>query len=156
MPSDQPLYVERLAIRARWWAVVIAIALFGSAELFAGFDGRVVAVVVAAVLLPTVVLLAMASRLTLTVDTEGVHVGDATMSFDDMESVEALDPARTRLTLGPAADPAARLFVRGFIRESVLVRPMRSQPVPYWLVSSRHPEAVITAVEQAARASRVQ
>jgi hypothetical protein len=156
MPSDEPLYVERLAVRARWWVVVIAIALFGSAELFAGFDGRVIAVVVAAVLLPTVVLLALASRLVLTVDREGLHAGGATMSFDDMESVEALDPARTRLVLGPEADPAARLFVRGFIRESVLVRPLRSHPVPYWLVSTRRPQAVIAAVEQAARANRAQ
>jgi len=156
MPPDEPLYVERLAVRARWWVVVIAVALFGSAELFAGFDGRVIAIVVAAVLFPTVVLLAMASRMVLTVDSEGIHAGSATMAFDDMESVEALDPARTRLILGPEADPAARLFVRGFIRESVLVRPLRSRPVPYWLVSTRHPQQVIAAVEQAARASRVQ
>ena len=149
-----PIYVERLSIKARWWGVVIAVALFGSSELFAGFDGRVIAVVIAAVLVPTIVLLTLAGRTVLRVDPDGIHVGTATMSFDDMDSVEGLNPAETRLMLGPNADPSARLFVRGYIRESVLVRPRDPQPTPYWLVSTRRPDAVIAAVEQAARASR--
>jgi DUF3093 family protein len=153
MPPTPPIYVERLSVRARWWVIVIAIALFGSAELFAGFDGRVIAIVVAAVLVPTITLLALTGRTVLRVDYEGLHVGDATMTYDDMEAVEALDAPATRLLLGPQADPAARLFVRGYIREAVVVRPMRSEPVPYWLVSTRHPQQVIAAVEQAARAS---
>jgi hypothetical protein len=69
--------------------------------------------------------------------------------------VEGLDARQTRLLLGPEADPAARLVVRGYIREAVLIRPLRSTPVPYWLVSTRHPGDVIAAVERAARASRV-
>lgn len=155
MPAPAPIYVERLAVRARWWVVVIAIALGGSAELVAGFDWHVVAVVLPALLVPTLVLLALSARTTLVVDRDGLRAGGMTMSYDDMESVEALDGPRTRLLLGPQADPAARLVVRGYIRESVLVRPMRSEPTPYWLVSTRHPEQVIAAVEQAAQASRV-
>ena len=147
-------YVERLSIKPRWWAVVLAIALFGSSELFAGFGGRVIAVVVAAVVIPTVVLLTLSGRTVLRVDGEGIHVGTATMGFDEMASVEALDPTTTRLILGPQADPSARLFVRGFIREAVLIRPLDPTPTPYWLVSSRRPGEVIAAVEQAARASR--
>jgi hypothetical protein len=153
MPPEPPVYVERLAVRARWWVVVIAIALFGSAELFAGFNGRVIAIVVAAFVVPTVVLLTLTSRTLLRVDSAGLHVGDATMTFEEMDSVEALDAPATRLLLGPQADPAARLFVRGYIREAVMVRPRQPQPVPYWLVSTRHPQQVIAAVEQAARAS---
>ena len=148
-----PAYAERLSIRPRWWLVVLLVALFGSSELFAGFDGRVIAVVVAAVVVPTVVLLALAGRTVLRVDATGVHVGSATMSFDDMDSVQALDAPTTRLMLGPQADPAARLFVRGYIRESVLIRPLNPEPAPYWLVSTRRPDAVIAAVETAARAT---
>ena len=158
MPATPPIYVgpgyvERLSLKARWWLVVLAAALFGSSELFAGFDGRVIAVVLAAVLIPTVVLLALASRTVLRVDAEGIHVGSDTMRFDEMDSVQALDPPTTRLMLGPQADPAARLFVRGFIRESILIRPLDPTPAPYWLVSTRRPQAVIAAVEQAARAT---
>lgn len=153
MPAAAPLYVERLSVRARWWVVVLAIALFGSAELFAGFGGRVIAIVVAVVVVPTVTMLTLTGRTVLRVDHEGLHVGSATMTYEDMESVEALDAPATRLLLGPQADPTARLFVRGYIRQAVVVRPLHGEPAPYWLVSTRHPQQVIAAVEQAARAT---
>src|SRR5437764_15305938 len=111
MPTGTALYVERLSIRARWWAVVIVIALFGSSELFAGFNGRVIAIVVAAVLVPTIALLALASRTVLRVDLGGIHVAGQTLAFDEMDSVRALDAHEARLLLGPQADPAARLVV---------------------------------------------
>jgi Protein of unknown function (DUF3093) len=153
MPIAPPVYVERLSIKARWWAVVIMIALFGSTELFAGFSGRVVAIVVAAVVVPTVLLLALAGRTTLRVDGEGIHAGGHTLRFDELDSVQALSVEETRMLLGPQADPAARLIVRGYIREAVVARPLDPSTVPYWLVSSRHPQQVIDAVEQAARVS---
>lgn len=149
-----PLYAERLAVKARWWVVVLAVALFGSLELFAGFGGPVIAVVVTAVVVPTVVVLAVTGRLVLRVDPVGIHVGRESMTFEEMDSVEALDAAATRLALGPQADPAARLFVRGYIREAVRIRPLVADRTPYWLVSTRRPAQVIAAVEQAARANR--
>lgn len=153
VPPTAPAYAERLGIRARWWLVVLAIALFGSAELFAGFSGRVVVIVLAAFLVPTVALLASASFLVLTVDGTGIHAGRLHVGYDEIASVEALDGPQTRLRLGPEADPTARLAVRGYIRESVLVRPLDNRGIPYWLISTRHPQRVIAAVEQAARAS---
>jgi hypothetical protein len=152
MPASPAVYVERLSIRARWWVIVVVIALFGSSELFAGFDGRVIAIVVAAVVVPTVVLLAFAGRTVLRVDADGIHVAGASMPFAEMDSVQALDRQETRLMLGPQADPAARLVVRGYIPASVIIRPLDTGR-PYWLVSTRHPQEVIAAVEQAARAT---
>jgi hypothetical protein len=152
MPASPAVYVERLSIRARWWVIVLVIALFGSSELFAGFDGRVIAIVVAAVVVPTVVLLAFAGRTVLRVDADGIHVAGASMPFAEMDSVQALDRQETRLMLGPQADPAARLVVRGYIPASVIIRPLDTGR-PYWLVSTRHPREVIAAVEQATRAT---
>jgi hypothetical protein len=152
MPASPAVYVERLSIRARWWVIVVAVALFGSSELFAGFDGRVIAIVVAAVIVPTVTLLALAGRTVLRVDADGIHVAGASMRFDEMDSVQALDRQETRLMLGPQADPAARLVVRGYIPASVIIRPRDSER-PYWLVSTRAPQRVIAAVEQAAGAT---
>src|SRR5436305_7719772 len=109
MPGRDAFYVERLSVRARWWVVVVLVALGGSAELFAGFAWGVIAVVVAAVLLPTLVLLAWAGRTRLVVTGDGITAAGQTMPFDEMESVEGLDARRTRLLLGPEADPTARL-----------------------------------------------
>lgn len=153
VPTDDAVYVERLTVRPIWWAVALAVAVLGAAELAAGFHWRVGLIALAVALAPTLSVLAVLSRLTIRVDGRGLHAGGRTMTYDEMESVEALDRKRTKAQAGPAADPAAFLVFRGYVGESVLVRPLDARPVPYWLVSTRHPQQVVAAVERAARAA---
>jgi len=150
---DRAVYVERLTVRPVWWAVALVIAVLGAAELAAGFHWRVGLIALAVALAPTLSVLVVLSRLTIRVDGRGIHAGGRTMTYDEMESVEALDAKRTKEQAGPAADPAAFLVFRGYVGESVLVRPLDPRPVPYWLVSTRQPQQVVAAVEQAARAA---
>lgn len=150
---DDVVYVERLTVRPVWWVVALAIAVLGAAELAAGFHWRVGLIALAVALAPTLSVLVVLSRLTVRVDGRGIHAGGRTMTYDEMESVEALDRKRTKEQAGPAADPAAFLVFRGYVGESVLVRPLDPRPVPYWLISTRHPEQVVAAVERAARAA---
>ena len=153
VPTDDALYVERLTVRPVWWVVAIAVALLGASELAAGFSWQIGLIALAVALAPTISVLAILSRLTVRVDAAGIHAGGRTMAYDEMESVEALDRKQTKEQVGPAADPAAFLVFRGYVGESVLVRPLDSRPVPYWLVSSRHPQQIVAAVERAARAA---
>ena len=153
VPIEDAVYVERLAVRPVWWVVALAIAVLGAGELAAGFDWRVALIVLAAAAVPTVTILVVLSRLTVRVDAVGIHAGGRTMTYDEMESVEALDPKATKAQAGPAADPAAFLVFRGYIPEAVVVRPRDPRPVPSWLVSSRRPAQIVAAVEQAARAA---
>jgi len=153
VPTDDVVYVERLTVRPIWWAVAIAVAVLGAAELAAGFHWRVGLIALVVALAPTLSILAVLGRLTIRVDARGIHAGGRTMTYDEMESVEALDRKRTKEQAGPAADPAAFLVFRGYVPESVVVRPLDSRPVPYWLVSTRHPQQIVAAVEGAARAA---
>jgi len=153
VPTDDAVYVERLTVRPVWWVVAIAIALLGAGELAAGFSWQVGLIALAVALAPTVSVLAILSRLTIRVDGVGIHAGGRTMTYDEMESVEALDAKRTKEQAGPAADPAAYLVFRGYVREAVVVRPLDPRPVPYWLVSTRRPAQIVAAVERAARAA---
>jgi len=153
VPPDPAVYVERLTVRPIWWAVALAIALLGAAELAAGFHWRVGLLALVVALAPTVSILVVLSRLTVRVDARGIHAGGRTMTYDEMESVEALDAKQTKEQVGPAADPAAFLVFRGYIGESVLIRPLDPRPVPYWLVSTRAPRRIVAAVEGAARAA---
>ena len=153
VPTDDAVYVERLTVRPIWWGVAVAVAILGAGELAAGFSWQVGAIALAAALAPTLSVLVILSRLTVRVDGVGIHAGGRTMTYDEMESVEALDGKRTKAQAGPQADPAAVLVFRGYIRESVLVRPLDPRPVPYWLVSTRAPQQVVAAVERAARAA---
>jgi hypothetical protein len=151
MPPATSSYVERLSVRRRWWFVVVAIALFGGLEVSAGLDEIGTTVTLGLALVIAGSLLIGVGRTVVRVDEGGVHVSGRTMTYDEMESAEGLDRARTRAQLGPAADPAAFLVVRGFIPESVLIRPLHAQPTPYWLISTRHPERFVAAIESAAR-----
>jgi hypothetical protein len=153
VPTDDAVYVERLTVRPIWWVVALAVAVLGAGELAAGFDWRVGLVVLVVAAAPTLTVLTVLSRLTVRVDERGIHAGGRTMTYDEMESVEALDPKQTRAQAGPGADPAAFMVFRGYIRESVVVRPLDARPVPYWLVSTRRPAAIVAAVERAARAA---
>ncbi len=153
VPTDDAVYVERLTVRPIWWAVAVTIAVLGAGELAAGFDWRIGLLALALAAGPTLTVLAVLSRLTVRIDGAGIHAGGRTMTYDEMESVEALDQRRTKAQAGPAADPAAYMVFRGYIRESVLVRPLDPRPVPYWLVSTRQPAQIVATVERAARAA---
>jgi hypothetical protein len=52
------------------------------------------------------------------------------------------------------ADPAATTVVRGWIGPSVMVWLHRPQPTPYWLVSTRHPDELAAAIQQARHGHR--
>jgi hypothetical protein len=153
VPPDDVLYVERLTVRPIWWVVALVVAGLGALELAAGFRWQIGVIALAAAAAPTLAVLVTLSRLTVRVDERGIHAGGRTMTYDEMESVEALDRRQTKAQAGPQADPAAFLVFRGYIGQSVLVRPMTAEPTPYWLVSTRHPQQVVAAVERAARAA---
>ena len=152
MPAETPIYLERLSVRRRWWVIVVAIALFGGLEVSAGLGRFGTTVTLGLAVFVAGILLLGVGRIVVRVDAGGVHVAGHTMTFDEMESAEGLNRERTRMQLGPGADPAAFLAVRGYIPESVLIRPLNAQPTPYWLISTRHPAEFVAAIETAARA----
>ena len=63
--------------------------------------------------------------------------------------VVALDEKQAALLRGPRADPAAHLMLRPYLKRAVYIR--LADPgsgVPYWLVATRHPEELATAIER--------
>lgn len=78
------------------------------------------------------------------------RAGHARIEARHLGAVDALDRERTREVAGPDADARAYLLLRPYLKRSVRVEITdRGDPTPYWLVSSRHPEAlaeVLTAL----------
>jgi hypothetical protein len=81
------------------------------------------------------------------VDESELRVGRAVIGREWIGGVRPLDAAGTRARSGMEADARAHLVMRPWISTSVeLTLEDPADPVPYWLVSSRRPGALATAL----------
>jgi hypothetical protein len=145
-----PIYRERLSVPAIWWAVSVVCMAFGGLEVFGGFNWEVAIVVYVILAGFFLAPLAVLGRATVVVDHTGLHSGGQTLPLDQVRTATALDVEGTRRALGPAADPAAHVVLRGWIKTGVLIRVRGTGRTPYWLVSSRNPEELAATLRRAA------
>jgi hypothetical protein len=142
-----PTYQERLRVPWTWWPVIVAIVLFGALEVGAGFN-FVVLVPVAIFLVGFFIVPLLLSGRTTVVLRDGVLYADKReLPVMAITSIVELDREQTRMRLGPQADPAAHTVVRGWIGPSVMLRLSNPTPVPYWVLSSRHPDDLAGAIK---------
>jgi hypothetical protein len=144
---EQPSYRERLVVPV-WWAVAaLVVAGLGAAELHSGADG-LRAVVPYLVLPPlAVVALVLLSRKQLRVQDGVLHVPGARAPLTAFGPPEVLDHEALRLWLGVNADASAWVAVPGWARAAVrlpVVDP--DDDTPYWLVGTRHADALAAAL----------
>lgn len=151
-PEPTARYRERLRVPLGWW--LLGAVAVGVVWLVAGAAGgtglaaplsSVAAVVVAAGLLAY-------GRVEVRVDTDGFTAGRARLPVWAVGAVTPLDAGATRALAGPQADRRAFHLLRGYVRTSVRVEvDDPGDPTPSWLVSTRHPERVATALAAAVR-----
>jgi hypothetical protein len=134
------VYRERLSVPAPWWAVSLTCMGLGGFEIFGGFNWEVAVFVYVVLTGFFLVPLFVLGRAVLVVDEGGLHAGGKDLPLAQIRTVTALDVDGTRRALGPAADPAAHVVLRGWIKTAVLVRVRGAGPTPYWLLSCRDPQ----------------
>jgi hypothetical protein len=76
-----------------------------------------------------------------------LHAGRAQIGLEYLGTAEPLDAEATRLAMGVGADARAFLVMRPYLKRAVQV-PITdpADPTPYWLLGSRHPEALAAAI----------
>ncbi len=158
MTSSSPAYHERLRVPLRWWAQgTMFIATFWLAMVVA-LDEKapVVPWVVTGLLLGLLALfLRSYGDARLVVGDGWFRAGRARIEIEHVGAAEALDADATRHVSGPGADARAFLVLRPYLKQSVKVAITDpADPAPYWLVSSRHPQALAGALNAARSASR--
>lgn len=143
-------YSERLLPPVSWWLITLlgAVVLWPVVGIAVGFWwGFAVAVAVLAV----IGAMLLAGSVMITVDADGLRVGRAWIEHRYLAGCRALDADKTRSRRGPTADARAYLVLRPYLREAVEIElDDPADPVPYWLVSSRHPERLADALREAA------
>jgi hypothetical protein len=82
-----------------------------------------------------------------------LRAGRDTLPLSETSEIVPLDEKQAALLRGPRADPAAHLFLRPYVKQAVYVAIADpSDGVPYWLVSTRHPDRLAAAMGDAGAA----
>jgi hypothetical protein len=145
---------ERLHVPVVWWLLAggLALSLLLAVGLSAGPVWGIVAAV-AGLAVATAIFLQSAVRIE--VDDVMIRVGRARIEHRYIASAEALDAEQTRRRAGVEADARAHLVLRPYVGTAVQITlDDPDDPVPYWLVSSRRPQALAAALSAAAPARR--
>lgn len=141
-------YVERLHPKPLMWGVVLVLDATFAFALGAAL-GPVVGWGVLAVTaaLTAVGLRAMGGQVTVT--DESLEVGRACLPLSLAGPATTLDAEQARRLRGVDADPRAYLWLKGWVGTAVRVDVAdEDDPTPYWYVSTRHPQALVDAIEQ--------
>jgi hypothetical protein len=139
-------YRERVQVPPGWWALdvlfsaTLGVALGYYLGLAWGLGVGVAAFVLVSLAFRT------ASHV-IEVDDREVRVGRAVIGREWLGAVRPLDAAGTRTRSGVEADARAHLVLRPWVSTSVELRlDDPADPVPYWLVSTRRPGALASAL----------
>lgn len=145
--TPAPDHTERLTLP--WWAWPAGLALAGllAAELWMGASG-VRAWLPFVVLIPAALAgLTWLGRIRIAVRDGELRVDDARLPVRYVADVIPLDAAGRREVLGVGADPLAFVVQRPWIGGAVqVVLDDPADPTPFWVISTRHPVELATAV----------
>ncbi|PIE27909.1 MAG: hypothetical protein CSA58_01840 [Micrococcales bacterium] len=147
------LYEERLWPTPGIW-VIAAVMAAGAGIALNPLGKPLVAVVAVAVFIPVAAALTHFA-ITIRVDADELRVGKAHIDTSLLSGAESFDEEQARYAKGPGLDARAYLAMRGWLSGVVRIGlDDPSDPTPYWLVSSRNPQALAAAVNEAVAARR--
>ncbi|MFC4068059.1 DUF3093 domain-containing protein [Actinoplanes subglobosus] len=148
---------ERLSLP--WWAWPAAFVggAILATELMLGLPELPVWLPYAVLLPLSLLILAPLSRLRVEVTPDEFRVDDARLPVEFVSGVVALDAAGKREALGVGAHPLAFVVQRAWIGPAVQVLlDDPADPTPFWVVSTRHPVELATALLEVSRRARAE
>src|SRR5260370_24120088 len=143
-------YRERLHVPLAWWLLAAPIVLIFGATLYAGLAQPWPIIIVAGLAAACAALLITMGLATVEVGDGTLRSGRAILPLTAISEVVALDEKQSTRLRGPRADPAAYVYSRPYLKESVYlaVDPAAEPSVPYWLIGTRHPAKLAATIER--------
>lgn len=149
--STRTLYRERQWVPLYWWFLAAFLVVLTSLQFYLnrGILWLIIPLVVLSGLAAWVLLSWSSTVLTVEEDPDGTRwlaVKSANLPHDVVARSLAVPSTAKRNAMGRQLDPAAFVVSHGWIPEMVmLVLDDPEDPTPYWLVSTRNPEALLKA-----------
>lgn len=145
------LYRERQWVPVYWWILAGLLVALTTAQL--ANNRNIWWLIVPAVVLTAVAVWVLVSwsSTTVTVEkdadgTKWLNVRSASLPDDVVSRSLAVPATAKRNAMGRQLDPAAFVVSHGWVHEMVmLVLDDPEDPTPYWLISTRNPEALLEA-----------
>lgn len=133
------------------WMFVVGILVVPSVILVFAPIQLTVGIILAVTIYAGYVVFLVSSAPTIEVTSDRLRVGSARIPLRFTGRVDAFATKSTaRQAAGPGLDARAWLCLRGWVATSARVEVTdQNDPVPYWLFSTRDPEAVRRAIESA-------
>lgn len=145
--TPAPAYSERLSVPLRWWVQgVMLIASLWLAMVVAVPERWAWGITAAFLALMGVAFVAYGSARVCVAGGE-LQAGRARIEAAYLGVAEALDREASRHAAGRDVDVRAYLLLRPYLKRSVRVAVLDpADPAPYWLISTRHPQALAAAI----------
>ncbi len=143
-------YRERLYVPLAWWLLAVPTVLILGATLYAGLAEPWPVIIMVGFAGGCAALLTTMGLATVEVGDGAVRAGGAVLPLAAISEVVALDEKQSTRLRGPRADPAAHLYSRPYLKESVYlaVSPAAGPAAPYWLIGTRHPAKLAATIER--------
>ncbi|HEY6684618.1 MAG TPA: DUF3093 domain-containing protein [Propionibacteriaceae bacterium] len=144
------LFRERLTVPVIWWMLAGLLSLSVLVAVGAylgpiwGFGTSFATMLVASAIFASASIL-------ISVDARELRVGRASIEHLYIAGCQPLDAEETRRRAGVEANARAHLVLRPYVKTAVeITLNDPDDPVPYWLVSTRHPQQLAAAQREAA------
>ena len=145
--STRATYSERLGVPLRWWVQGTMLVASLWLALVVALPQPVAWTLSGCALALLAALLVPYGSARIEVSSSGFRAGRARIGAEHLGVAAALDPEETRRTAGREADARAYLLLRPYVPRAVRVEITDPQdPTPYWLVSTRRPDALAAAL----------
>jgi hypothetical protein len=140
-------YRERLSAPPSWWALALLFGVAVGWAFYVATPAWVAGVAFAIALAVSVSVVASYGSAMVEVSAEGFRAGRALLPWSAVGDVRSLGRDETRRAAGVDADARAYLVLRAYCGGAVRVEvDDDADPTPYWLVSTRRPEAVASVL----------
>jgi len=144
------LFRERLAVPIIWWVLA---GLFALSVLLAvgAYLGPVWGIGTALATMLVAAAIFVSAAIVISVDAREIRIGRASIEHGYISSCRALTAEQARQRAGVEADARAHLVLRPYVKTAVeITLDDPDDPVPYWLVSTRRPQQLAAALQDAA------
>ena len=142
---DSAHYRERLRVPVAWWLLAVPTVLVLGGEFYEVLSSPWPPVIIACLAAGCAALLFALGRAQLEVRDGTLMAGGKVLPLATVNKVIPLDERQSARLRGPKADPAAHLYSRPYLKQSVYLA-VEDPRVPYWLIGTRHPAELAAAV----------